>query len=402
MNRHLVLHGEPPRPRTRPPFAVTTKGFRPFFLLAAAHACVIVPVWILVVEGLLAPRRYLDPVAWHAHEMVFGFAVAVIAGFLLTAVGNWTQRETATGAPLLGLAAAWLLGRVAMSAAAALPRGWAAATDLAFLPLLAAVLARPLVAARNRRNFVMLAVLAALFVANVFVHLEALGLAPAGSARRACLAAVDVIAFLMLVIAGRVLPMFTRNATGMTTVRSSPALDALTAVGMVGVTALDIAWPETRTAATAAGAVGVLAIARAARWFTRAALRHPLLWILQLGYAWIPVSLLLRAAPSFGAPVWGSLATHAMTAGAIGSLTLGMMARVALGHSGRPLVASRAMSWAFVAITGAAMARVMVPLFAPTLVRPALVAAALLWTAAFGTYLVVYVPVLLSPRIDEA
>jgi uncharacterized protein involved in response to NO len=400
VQRPLPLHGEIPEPSTRPSLAIAAKGFRPFFLLAGAFAAAIVPIWLLIVGGVFPPSAYLDAASWHAHEMIFGYAVAVIAGFLLTAVGNWTQRETLIGTPLLALAGLWTLGRVAMSIAPALPRGSAALLDLAFLPVLAVVLARPLIAARNRRNYVMLAVLGALFAANLVTHLDALGVLPLGSARRASLAAIDVVIFLILVIAGRVLPTFTRNATGATNIGSSALLERLIVIAAVALTLIDVVWPETKGTGVAAGVLAVFTIVRAARWGTLRTGRHPLLWILHVGYAWIPVGLLLRAMPVVGVPVWSSLATHALTVGAIGALTLGMMARVALGHTGRPLVASPAMSWAFAAITASAIARVIVPLFALRWHFVALIIAGVLWAVAFVIYLVVYAPALSRPRVD--
>jgi uncharacterized protein involved in response to NO len=399
MRRPLPVHGAIPEPTTRPRFAVAAKGFRPFFLLAPVFALMIVPVWLLVVAGVLAPASYVDAASWHAHEMIFGYTVAVIAGFLLTAVGNWTQRETILGAPLLALAAVWLLGRVAMSVAAVLPRGLAALLDLAFLPALAGVLARPLVATGNRRNFVMLGVVAALFAANLVVHLQALGVMPLGSARRACLSAVDVVVFLMLLIAGRVLPMFTRNATGVDTA-SSVWLERLTASAALATALVDVAWPETSFAAAAAGVLAIVAIARAARWGSIHTARIPLLWILHVGYAWIAVGLILRALPAVGVALENSLATHALTVGAMGALTLGMMARVALGHTGRPLSISPAMTWSFAAISLAALARVSVPLVSPEWRFGTLLVAGSLWTLAFLIYLIVYAPILTAPRVD--
>jgi uncharacterized protein involved in response to NO len=387
------------RPASHPRLALAAKGFRPFFLLAAVFASAIVPVWILIVVGVVHPSGYLPSTIWHAHEMVFGFTVAVVAGFLLTAVGNWTQRETLVGAPLLALAALWAVGRICMVLAATLPRGVPAAVDLAFLPLLGSALARPLASARNRRNFVMLMVLAALFAANVIVHLSALGLVPAAAARTACLAGIDVVVLLILIIAGRVLPMFTRNATGVSSIKSRPLLDILTLVGMAMLTIVDAAAPESVASASLAGVVGVLAVARAWGWRTRQVARHPLLWILHAGHGWVSAGLLLRAAAGLQV-VPPSLATHALTVGAIGSLTLGMMARVALGHTGRALRASRAVTVAFTAMTAAAFARVFVPLLRPEWYFIALLAAGGLWTAAFLVYLAVYVPVLTSPRVD--
>jgi|SRR5579859_2511515 len=337
MLRSILIHGALPEPASRPRWALGAKGFRPFFLLAAVFAGAIVPLWILVLAGAARPAGYVDATSWHAHEMVLGYALAVMAGFLLTAVGNWTQRETLTGAPLLGLAGLWGLGRVAMLFAGVLPRGLVALVDLAFLPALTVVLARPLVATGNRRNFVMLAVLGALFAADVVFHLAGVGVVGRGAARTACLVALDVVVLVTMIIAGRVFPMFTRNATGIAAVRSIPSLDLLTVVAMAILTLLDALVPGRAPASAFAGAVGLLAAARAARWGARHTARHPLLWILHAGYGWLVAGLLLRALAAL-APGWlpGSLATHALTVGAVGSLTLGMMARVALGHTGRP------------------------------------------------------------------
>jgi uncharacterized protein involved in response to NO len=399
MQRSLHLHDPMPLPVTRPRLALAAKGFRPFFLLAASFAVAIVPLWLLILGGVVRPSVYLAPAVWHAHEMVFGFAVAVIAGFLLTAVGNWTQRETVVGTPLLALAGVWILGRIAMLLAGRLPPGLTAALDLAFVPALAFGVGRPLVATRNRRNLVMLVVLGALFATNVVVHLDALGVWP-GQGRRACLVAIDVVVLVTLIIAGRVFPMFTRNATGVATIRSSPRLDVATVVGMAVVSILDAAAPASTGAVVTAGAVGVLAIARAWRWGSRHVGRNPLLWILHVGYAWIPIGLLLRAAARFDPALPESLAIHALTVGAVGSLTLGMMARVALGHTGRPLVASRWMSGAFASITAAALARVLAPIALPGEYFAELVLAGSLWTAAFVIYVAVYAPILCRSRVD--
>jgi uncharacterized protein involved in response to NO len=380
--------------------AIGSKGFRPFFFLAALFAMAIVPLWLLVLRGAVPASSYLDGVSLHAHEMIFGFGVAVIAGFLLTAVGNWTQRETAVGAPLLALAALWVAGRVAMGLSTVLPRGVVAVADLAFLPALVVVLARPLVAAGNRRNFVMLAILGAFFLANVSVHLEALGVLPSGSARRSSLVSVDLVLLLITIIAGRVFPMFTRNATGVTSIRSIPALDALAIASMAAVTVLDAVAPASSLGAVLSGVAGVLAVSRAVHWGAQHSFKHSLVWILHTGYAWLALGLVFRGLGALGGASFASPATHALTVGAIGSLTLGMMSRVALGHSGRMLVASSASGGAFVAINLAAAVRVFVPLLVPAWYFPALVAAGTLWLIAFGTFLVVYTPILWLPRVD--
>jgi uncharacterized protein involved in response to NO len=390
-----------PQPVSRPPLAIAAKGFRPFFLLAAAFAASIVPMWLAVLTGLASASAYPDPVTWHAHEMLFGFTAAVIGGFLLTAVGNWTQRETLVGVPLLVLAGIWLLGRVAMVFSVSLPRGVPALVDLAFLPLLVVALARPIILGKNRRNLVMLVVLTALFAANLVVHLDALGVLTAGSARRACAVALDVILVIVLVIAGRVFPMFTRNATGVQAIRSIVALDIAAVLGMVAVAVLDATLTSARIVGSVAGVVGLLVALRAMHWGARHTLREPLLWILHAGHAWVAVGLLLRAAAAWIAAVPASSATHALTVGAIGSLTLGMMARVALGHTGRPLAISRAMYWAFAAVSAAAVVRVVFPIALPRHYVAGLVVAGVLWTGAFTTFLAVYAPILWGPRVDR-
>ena len=398
MPRSLLVQ-EGPGLVSRPRPTIAAKGFRPFFLLSAAFAALIVPLWLLILAGALRPQDYLPAPIWHAHEMVFGFAVGVIAGFLLTAVSNWTGRNTAVGTPLLALAALWIAGRLAMLFPSLLHPVPSALVDLAFLPALAIAIGRPLVATRNRRNFVMIALLGALFLADAAVHADALGLWP-GVARHATLVAVDVVVLVILLVTGRVMPAFTRNATGVSTIASVPALDVATVVAMAALTIIDVAAPDSSAAAMGAAAVAVLAIARAWGWRTTRALRHPLLWILHVGYAWVPAGLLLRAVATFVPAVPASAATHALTVGAIGSLTLGMMARVALGHTGRPLVASRAVVVAFVAITASAVTRVLAPLVAPGSYLAALDVAGALWTAAFAIYVVKYTPILCSPRVD--
>ena len=314
-------------------------------------------------------------------------------------MGNWTQRETLIGAPLLALAALWVLGRVAMLWARHLPFALPALVDLAFLPLLITALARPLIATRNRRNYPLLALLSALCVCNGLVHAQALGLLPLGSARRACLLAIDMVLLVVLIITGRVLPMFTRNATQATDVRSSTVLDRACLASMVVLAVSDAAWPQCALAIIAAGLTALLAAARAWSWAAQHTLRQPLLWVLHAGYLWIVLGLGLRALAGLGR-VPGSLATHALTVGVIGTLTLGMMARVALGHTGRLLDTSRSMVAAFYAINLAAAARALLPWLIPSWQLPSLWLAGGLWSLAFLLFVVNYAPVLSAPRVD--
>jgi uncharacterized protein involved in response to NO len=402
----LLIAGEPPPPRARGGatylYGLSATGFRPFFLVAAALAVVLIPLWGLVFGGSLSSSTtYLMPMGWHAHEMVFGFACAVVAGFLLTAVRNWTQRQTATGAALYGLAALWALGRLVMTVQLGLPPPVVASIDLAFLPALALSIARPIIASDNRRNYAMIGVLALLFTANLAAHLDALGVAP-GWQLRANHAAVIVLAMLAAIIAGRVIPMFTRNATGCTRIVSVAWLDVAVIVAIAGHLVFELAAPFSVPATVMAALAGMLVLVRAARWGVVPSLRHPLLWILHAGHAWIGIGFALRVAAMMTTRIPTTAGTHALTVGAIGSLTLGMMARVSLGHTGRSLVLRPITVAAFALVTLAAVLRVFGPLLgASALTYVTWVAlSATAWAAAFALFLVAYLRILVSPRVD--
>ncbi len=400
MQRSLPILPSLPETRSARSPALLAKGFRPFFLLAGIFAIAIVPLWLLVIGGTIPAPPYLDPVTLHAHEMVFGFVVAVLAGFLLTAVGNWTGRETATGLPLAALTLLWLAGRAAMFLPLALPRAATALVELAFLPVLITVLARPLIATRSRRNFVMLGILAGLFATDVVVHGAALGLLPSRMARPACMVAVDLVMLVIMIIAGRVFPMFTKNATGVQSIRSAPSLDGAAIGAMVAATLSEWIRPDSPVTGTLFVAAGVLAALRSRHWGAFHSLRQPLVWALHAGYAWLCLGLLLRGLALLGYPGLASLATHALTVGAIGGLTLGMMARVSLGHTGRKLVSPAPMVGAFVAINLAAFSRAVVPLLLPQHYFTELVAAGSFWLVAFAVFVAAYAPILTGPRVD--
>ncbi|MBI4814964.1 MAG: NnrS family protein [Deltaproteobacteria bacterium] len=397
MATSLRLLGDAPAAAHVSP-AWAAKGFRPFFLLSAVFAAFIVPLWLLVLAGVVRADGHFDPISWHGHEMVFGFAVGVIAGFLLTAVANWTSRETAVGRPLMILSALWLAGRLALLAGPALPRAAVGGIDLAFLPALALTVGWPIFATRNSRNYPVFGMLTALWLANLAMHLDALGLAP-GWRRRGNLAAVELVTLLILFMAARVFPMFTRNATGVETIRNLAKLDLATVASMLALTIADLLAPGHVAGTALAGATAVLAIARCATWGARHTLRQPLLWILHVGHAWIPVGLALRVVSALTPAVPASSALHALTAGAIGCTTLGMMARVALGHTGRPLVPSRAVTIAFLLIVLAAVVRVAGTLTSESY-RSALYISGGLWTLAFALFVAAYAAILCRPRLD--
>jgi len=383
-------------PRAQPPrrFALWELGFRPFYLLASVFAALSIPLWALQFSGLLS-HAYLAGPVWHAHEMLFGFALAVIVGFLFTAGRNWTQQATPTGPALAALAALWVAARVLVLT----PFGWAAALANVAFPLAAAVaLAIPFVKARNRRNYFFVALLLLMAAAAAIVHLAQLG-SVALPAWAGVQIGLDVVLFIASVMAGRVIPMFTNNGVPGAAARRVPPLD-VAALGLVLVLiAADAAGLKGVPFALLAALAGVAHALRWLLWQPWKARAVPLVWVLHLAYAWVPIHLVLRACAEFGV-VPSSAATHALSVGAIGGLVIGMMTRTARGHTARPLRADRFDTACYLAVLLAAAVRVAVPLLAPTATLLAVQVSALLWSAGFGLYAVRYWPVLTRARID--
>lgn len=378
--------------------ALFAKGFRPFFLCAGAFASLSIPLWLAALQGRVDVGAYAGAMPWHAHEMLFGFATAVIAGFLLTAVGNWTGRETATGGALLVLVFLWLAGRAGMLGAGWLSPIVVAALDVMFLPALAVTLAVPVLAARNRRNYSVIGFVLVLTGGNVLFHWSAL----TGRAEvnlRSLLVAIDAIVLLIAVIGGRVIPAFTRNATRIETIRNSPIADRVTMVILALVVCADAFPVPSLWFAALLSVAGVASAARARHWGANYTADDPLLWVLHVGYAWVPIGLLLRAgAFMFGTNPFPPL--HALTVGAIGTLTLGMMARVSLGHTGRLLRAPASAATAFVMVTLAAIVRVAGPLMVPGASATAVTLSGVLWSTAFAAFVIGYARILVQPRVD--
>jgi uncharacterized protein involved in response to NO len=378
-------------------FALFELGFRPFFLLAGLAAALLVGVWLWwYLDGGLA-NSYYGPVLWHAHEMLYGFAVAVVAGFLLTAVRNWTGQATPRGRALLALALLWLAGRALPFAAGFLPGWLIAVVDLAFLPLLALVLLRPLLLRRQTSNLVFPVLLLALVACNLLLHLDRLGVLAAGTGREALLAAVYLLILLITIMGGRVIPFFTEKAIPGLQTHSRPWVDQLGLVALVLFILLKPFLP-----AIAAGCALVAGLAHGLRlqgWYDRGIWSRPLLWVLHLGYAWLAAGLVLEFLAWLGL-LPESLAVHALTLGALGMITLGMMARVALGHTGRTLATGPAVLWAFRLLALAVALRVLAPLVAMSWYPFWVLAAGISWIMAFGLFVWVYWPILSRPRLD--
>lgn len=380
--------------------AILGLGFRPFYLLAALYAALIVPFFLGWYAGAWPGNTRLDVVAFHAHEMLFGYVAAVASGFLLTAVRNWTGRPTPTGWPLGLLALLWMAGRVATCIGAMLPAWLAVGLDVAFLPVVAASLWVPLVRSRNRRNLALPLILVGLAAADLAIQLNALGVTGIGRSR-GIVGSLDLLLVLMVIIGGRVIPAFTRNALARQNVRRVGWAERLALPSVVLILALDVAGAAPQLVAAAALAAALVHGVRMSRWGGWASREVPLLWILHAGYAWLVVSLLLRALsvwwPGVVMPV---LAIHALTVGAIGSLTLAMMSRSALGHTGRRLEAGVGLTAAFVLVNLAAVVRVFAPMLWPQAYLDILLLSGGFWSAAFLVFLAGFWPVLTRPRID--
>jgi uncharacterized protein involved in response to NO len=381
------------------PFAY---AFRTFFLAVAASALVLVPWWgAAVCCGVPVPAAWPGSL-WHGHEMLHGFVVAAIAGFLLTAVPSWTGRRGFAGMPLVLLAAAWLLGRIAVAVAAHLPAWLVAVADLAFLLLLAAVLAPPLVRERNR-NTPLLAVLTALWAGNLMFHVATARGAPA-VASAALLATVNLVLVLVTVIGGRITPSFTATALRLrgdpAVVRASKWMTPLAVGVMVLVTIVDLAAAGSRLAGAIALVAAVVQVARLAQWRGQRTFGEPLLWVLHLAYLCIPVGLLLKGLALVGFVGWAGGWLHVLTVGAIALMILGVMTRVSLGHTGRALVLPRGVASAYILLAAAAAARAIGPAQTVVEYRVTVAVAAGLWALAFGLFLWRYAGMLWQPRPD--
>lgn len=373
------------------------RGFRPFFLMGAFYAVMAAGVWILQLRGMAPPAPpFGDPVLWHAHEMLFGFTVAIIAGFLLTAVANWTGGETARGAHLAALCLLWTAGRAAM--VADIPYVAAAVIDLAFIPALAAGLAVPLFRGRNRRNYVFLLMIGALFLSNLMFWIY--------QDRTVLYSGIIVVMAIISAVGGRIIPSFTvagLRREGMDVRQTDQYRTDMAALASLFLLFAAIAFTGMDSAIA-----GVLAFSAAAlhglqhlHYHPLKVWRYPLLWSLHAGHLWLIAGLAMLGAAAFGlAPV--SPGIHALTAGAIGSLTLSMMCRVALGHTGRIMQAGTGTKLSFLLMQGAVFIRVAGPLFAPSHYMIWIEGSALLWILAFTVYLTGYAPVLLRRAVAGA
>lgn len=380
--------------------AILTFGFRPFFFGAAVWAFLAMALWIPMISGHLTLPTAFDPASWHAHEFLYGYLGAVIAGFLLTAVPNWTGRLPIVGWRLGALALVWLAGRAAILVSTDLPALAVAAVDLAFPVALIFAIGREIVAGRNWRNLIVLAMLTVFALGNGVFHWEAArgDLAAQGYGFRIGLGA----GIMMIgVIGGRIVPSFTRNwlarrGPGRLPVAPMQRFDKAALLWLGVSLVLWIALPEARLAGAALLVAGALHAVRLARWAGERTLAEPLVTVLHLGYAFVPLgALALGTALLWPDTLDRAAAQHLWMAGAIGLMTLSVMTRATLGHTGQALSAGPGTVAIYVLLVAAVLARFAAGLWpaeAPTLYSMS----GLAWMAAYGAYAVIYGRLLLT------
>lgn len=377
-----------------------TQGYRPFFLLAAVNAWASMLLWLLMLSGRAVPTQGWPPQTFHAHEMIYGTVVAVIAGFLLTAVPNWTSTRRMSGTPLVGLVLLYLAGRAALIFSGPLDPVWVAAIDVSFLPALAFFVGRPILQKRNWRNLPVVTALAGLALANAAIHV---GLLQPNYAmlRTGTYSSVYLVVVLMMIISGRIVPVFTRNALRRSGVKAEvsdrPILGPLS-IG-VACTALivELVLPGSRVAAVFALAAAPLLLLRQSGWQFRKTLDNPMLWILHVGHAWLAVGFGCLGVSNALRIGIGAAALHAFTAGAMGTLILAVMPRVSLGHQGRPIEANAATVWMFALVIAGAVLRIVGASGPVAWYQPSVLLGGGLWTCAWIVFSVFYSRLLFAP-----
>jgi uncharacterized protein involved in response to NO len=361
-------------------------------------AAALIALWLpMFLKGTPA-SGYFPPIFWHGHEMIYGFVAAIVIGFIYTASQNWTGTPGIRGVRLVVLAGLWLAARVLM-AAPVLPHGAIAAVDLAFLPVAEVFLIPYLGRKEQRHNIIFLVLLTALTTGNLLMHLSALGVLP-GFERQGLYLGLDVVLLMIVVISGRIIPMFSERAVAGYARRPAPWLDRLALATTAAFLIADFAGPVSGITAGIALSAAAVHLARWVRWFDRGVWRLPILWILYVGYAWLVVGFGLRGLTSL-TPIPISAATHAFTVGAIGTMIVAMVSRVSLGHTGRKISASKLTVLSYLSISSAAAVRVAGAISATWLDHSiVLLISGALWIAAFMLLLMTYAPILAAPRAD--
>lgn len=387
-------------------------GFRPFFLLGAVYAVLVMALflfWIGIHHAggdIINMSISLAPHVWHGHEMLFGFTMAIIAGFFLTAVPNWTGTRPVRGWPLAALAGTWLLARLAMGFSAHVSPLIVAALDLFFLPFLGILVIKAMLGAESKRNFIFLPILLLLFSANAAFHLEQLGIYDDGAALSQRLG-LGTIALLLTIVGGRVVPAFTTNALRKQGIENLPVNNSvLNILGIISVLAFLVADTFVPFDASLTGSLALIAAIinglRLILWRGYLTLKQPIVWVLHLGFAWLVIGLGLRAFTDLGDLMSPQTAMHALTAGAIGTMTLAVMSRAALGHTGRALQVNGFVTFAYLLISIGTLARIIIPTWAPSYYNEGMLLAGISWLTAFSIFAAVYWPILTGPVAKQS
>ncbi len=378
--------------------AILTGGFRPFFLFGAIWAAIAIVLWIPMFEGHFSLPSAFSPLDWHVHELLYGYLAAAVAGFLLTAIPNWTGRLPVVGRPLGLLVALWGAGRVAVLVSGVIGGWLAAAIDVGFLAALTGLTGREVWTGKNWRNLRVVGLVALLALGNAVFHVEALMRGTAAYGTRLGIAAAVV---LISVIGGRIVPSFTMNWLRPRGPGAMPVpfarFDGVVIAASAAALALWVALPEHRVTGAGLLVAGVLQAVRLWRWVGWRTAGEKLVLVLHVAYLFVPVGFLLLAGVIFGVlPLLASAALHAWTVGAIGTMTLAVMTRASLGHTGRPLHATRAIQVIHLGAVVATVARIAMGIGPAAIVFLHL--AMVGWLVAFAGFALVYFPILTRPR----
>jgi uncharacterized protein involved in response to NO len=378
-------------------------GFRPFFLVSGYYAIIAMATWLAALLGLGLPPVALNPIIWHGHEMLYGFASAAVAGFLLTVTPKWVKVDPVRGPMLAVLVATWLAGRLVHWTSALLPVGLVAVVDLSFLVLLTVVVARPIIASGNKRQLIFVPILGAYWLGNLFIHLDLAGVGGTLGFTGLRLGAYALV-ILVVIMGGRIIPSFTSNymntqGTGIKVVFNS-RIDKIAMLLTPVVLIADLCFTPGTVSGFLFLILALVHLKRSLNWRPLATRSEPILWALHAGYAWVAVSFALIALADLGHLLPRTAAFHGLTVGAVGSLMLAVMSRAGLGHTGRPVKASPAIVLAYGFIHAAALMRV-VALASPDLgPLTMLLVSGALWIGTFALFVCVYTPILTRPRID--
>jgi uncharacterized protein involved in response to NO len=387
--------------------ALFSYGFRPFFLMAGLYGAFIIVPWILQLSGSGISSDFpwdmiiASPVEWHAHEMLFGYISAVIAGFFLTAVPSWTGARPVSGGSLMVLSGLWLLGRVVNWFSALLPGVLVASVDVIFFPVLVALVIRALVAGWSVRNFIFLPVMAGLCVANVLIHLEWLGVTES-TAQIGQRLAIDLVILLITILGGRVIPAFTTNALRKKGDEKLPlqsvALTKLALLSVVAMTVADLVAPQSQLAGMLAATAALVNFIRMSSWRLHRILDQPIVWVLFMGFGFIILGLAVQSISILGGAIERNVADHLLMIGGAGGMTVAVMSRAALGHTGRVLHAPWPIIGTYVLIGISALIRASAPVFFMDHYIMLISVAGSLWALAFVLFSWVFWPILTTPR----